>query len=271
LAAPIATNGSDTLGVESENPNGLAVVHFDTEQSREDFWNQVARAVRRAGREQTPPWLLSYTLTDFPAKQKREAVWMAADHAAKEFGGLHSIIVDGFADLVCDVNDAEECNEFVAALHALAIKHNCPIVGVIHFNPGSEKTRGHLGSQLERKAETNLRIDKDGEVSHVWSEKQRRAPILEGTGPRFQWSEELAMHVTVESRESAKKKAATEEAKRLRDDVFGDKRSMRYTDLKNGVMDITGKSDRSAKRIVEDWVKLGVIEQSIAKLWTPRD
>jgi hypothetical protein len=34
------------------------------------------------------------------------------------------------------------------------------IVGVIHFNPGGEKTRGHLGSQLERKAETNLRLDK---------------------------------------------------------------------------------------------------------------
>src|SRR5262245_22815004 len=49
----------DTLGVESSNPHGHALIHLDTEQSIEDHWAGVARALKRAGRVNAPPWLLS--------------------------------------------------------------------------------------------------------------------------------------------------------------------------------------------------------------------
>ena len=35
-------------------------------------------------------------------------------------GRIHAIFIDGVADLVLDVNSAEECNGFLAELHALA-------------------------------------------------------------------------------------------------------------------------------------------------------
>lgn len=270
LAAPMATAGVDTLSVISSNEFGLAVVHIDTEQSREDHWHQVSRAIRRAGRETLPPWLLSYCLTGFDARKARAAVWGIVKQAADQFGGVHSIHIDGAADLVCDVNDAAECNEFVGALHALAIDHDCPITVVIHFNPGTEKTRGHLGSQLERKAETNLRIDKDAEVSEVWSDKQRRAPILKGQGPRYAWSVEASMHVTVQVGPSAKETAKREDAICLRDDVFNGRASMRYSELEIGVKTTTGKSEETAKRILRTWVKFGIVEKSVAGLWIPK-
>lgn len=270
LAAPMAIPGSDTLGVSSSNPEGRAVVHVDTEQSPEDHWHQITRAIRRAGREQAPPWLQSYCLTGFDARRAREALWLAVGNAAKEFGGVHSVHVDGAADLILDVNDAAECNEFVAALHALAIQHDCPITCVIHFNPGTEKTRGHLGSQLERKAETNLRIDKDGEVSEVWSDKQRRAPILKGTGPRYAWSAEAGMHVTVERGPSAKEQAEVETLRNIRDDVFLDHPAMRYCDLEKRVQEVTKKSAATAERIYRKWVHFGLIEKGFKGLWTPR-
>jgi hypothetical protein len=270
LAAPMAIRGSDTFGIASENPEGFAVVHIDTEQAKEDHWHQVHRAMRRAGRETVPPWLLSFCFTGFSAKQARADAWLAVEHAAKQFGGIHSVHLDGAADLVADVNDAEECNEFVASLHALAIRFDCPITCVIHFNPGSEKTRGHLGSQLERKAETNLRIDKDGEVSEVWSEKQRRAPIVKGKGPRFQWSDESGMHVSVAAGASAKETMALIDAKNLRDEVFDNRKSARYSELVELVTKATGKSERSAKRILDSWQKLGVTEKSFGGLWIPK-
>jgi CRISPR/Cas system-associated endonuclease/helicase Cas3 len=71
---------------------------------------------------------------------------------------------------------------------------------IIHYNPGSEKTRGHLGSHLERKSETNLRLEKDKTgVTKLWADKNRRAPISKETGPRFAWSDEAEMHVSVPS------------------------------------------------------------------------
>lgn len=270
LAAPMATAGSDCLNVRSENPDGRAVLHFDTEQSKEDHWHQVARAIRRAGREQCPPWLLSYCLTGFSARQIQEAIWMRTESTAAEFGGVHSIIIDGYGDLVADVNDAEECNGFVARLHALAIRFDCPIAGVLHFNPGTEKTRGHLGSQLERKAESNLRLDKDGEITSVWSDKQRRAPILKGKGPRFTWSAEASMHVSVEPGQSAQDNAKVAEAKDLRDDVFRGRPSMRRCDIEQEIQTGTKCGPKTAQRTVTKWATWGLIEKSVAGLWIPK-
>lgn len=271
LASSFATAGSDTLTVSSVNPDNFAVLHFDTEQSIEDHWHQVRRAIRRAGRKSLPPWVLSFCLTGFDAKRARAAIWARVKLAARQFGGIHSILIDGVADLVCNINDPEECNEFVAALHALAIEHDCAILCVIHFNPGTDvKARGHLGSQLQRKAETNLQIDKDGEeISSVWSDKQRRAPILRGKGPRYKWSTEASMHLSLEPGMSAREQEELEEAKSLRDDVFLSRPSMRRCDLEEQVQNVTKKSSRTAKRIVTRWGHLGIIEKSFGGLWTP--
>jgi hypothetical protein len=128
--------------------------------------------------------------------------------AAAAHGGIHAVIIDGIADLVVDVNDSKECNQIVAELHTLAIRYDCAIIAVIHKNPGSDKVRGHLGSQIERKAETNLSLDKEDEVTIVWSQKQRRSPILKKNGPRFRWSDDMKMHVTVENVAMEDKKTA---------------------------------------------------------------
>lgn len=199
-AAAMVPEGAETdlLSAVGYNAAGKGLLYFDTEQSPDDFWHAVARAKRRARVDQLPAWLHAYTVADLPAQIARKAVAVAMADAAEQHGGLHSVILDGVADLVLDVNDAEECNGIVAELHAQAIRYDCAIVCVIHKNPGSEKVRGHLGSQIERKAETNLTLDKEDEVTVVWSAKQRRAPIDKKTGPRFRWDDELKMHVTAE-------------------------------------------------------------------------
>ena len=45
-------------------------------------------------------------------------------------------MIDGVGDLAIDVNDTAESNGLVAELHALAIRFDCPIVCVLHENPG---------------------------------------------------------------------------------------------------------------------------------------
>lgn len=189
----------DCLGVQSRNPQGKALLHIDTEQSPYDHHDLVQRTLRRARLDRLPPWLRSYCLTGFSAIECRRGLSLALEAAAEQFGGIHAVIIDGIADLVINVNDPEETNAFVAELHGLAIRYECPALNVIHINPGTEKTRGHLGSQLERKSETNLRLDKEEETSVVWSDKNRRAPIPRDRGPCFQWSTALGMHVRIAS------------------------------------------------------------------------
>jgi AAA domain len=211
MASAFGLDGNDYLGFRSGNQDGHAIVHFDTEQSTFDHWQIVDRARRRAS-VKIPEWLRSYCVTGWPAKDIRAALPLALAEAAQKFGGVHSMILDGAADAVADVNSAEESNEFVAELHALAIRYDCPIVCVIHLNPGSDtKTRGHLGSQLERKAETNLRLEKDDdEISTIWADKNRRKSIPKKTAPCFAWDENEHMHISVDNPATAKAEAKSE-------------------------------------------------------------
>ena len=126
--------------------------------------------------------------------------------AAKEFGGIHSVLIDWVADAVHDVNDADEAGTLITELHGLAIEFDCPILGVIHVNPGSDfKTRSHLGSQLERKSETNLRLEKgEGGSTVIWADKNRRAPIPKDTAPCFAWDDNAGMHLGVATIRSIK-------------------------------------------------------------------
>lgn len=237
--------------VSAPNPDGGAVLYFDTEQSRDDFWHITKRAIRRAGAKQRPEWLHSYCLTGLSVAEAKACTWQAVVDAYVRHGRIHAIFIDGVADLVLDVNSAEECNSFLAELHALAIRFDCPIVTVLHLNPqsgkgGFEKARGHLGSQLERKAETNLRIEKDGDVSVCWSEKQRRAPIFKDKGPRFRWSDEAGMHVTAQA-EPAKPKWH-DDYEILAAEIFGTGKRMKFGEIAQAIADARDISTNAAKQ-----------------------
>lgn len=261
---------ADTLGLAASNERGLALLHFDTEQSPDDHWHHNRRAEGRAKCADRPDWLLSYCLTGMSALEASEAVWQAVVDAAEKFGGVHSILLDGVADLVCDVNDSEECNRFVAELHNLAIKYDCPIIGVIHFNPGSEKSRGHLGSQLERKAETNLVLEKNDQTTAIWSTKQRRAPIPKAAAPRFHWDDNAGMHVSCETLESVRFSEQAEQAKSEVEDVFAGRPSMRYGDLKETTVNRLKLKERAAERRIQKWRQLDVVEKTLAGLWVKK-
>jgi hypothetical protein len=194
------TDDVDCLAFEGPNYEALPLLHFDTEQSKADYQKLLHRSLRRARREKFPDWFHSYHLTGRTAEDCRHLVETAISHFARKYNGrLFGVIIDGWADLVTNPNDEGECFPFIARTHLLAIKHDCPILGVLHLNPGSDaKSRGHLGSQLERKAETVLQLEMDSDdVTAIWATKKRGAPIKKDDGPRFKWSEDAGMHATV--------------------------------------------------------------------------
>jgi hypothetical protein len=120
-------------------------------------------------------------------------------------GGIHSVLLDGAADFLKDVNSVEESFAAVERLHKLAIQYETTIVCVIHFNPETEKTRGHFGSQLARKAETNLQLSKDkNDVTTVHTSSSRHAHIAKTHGPRFKWSDSEQRHVSLFDRSTVK-------------------------------------------------------------------
>ncbi len=217
--------GHDTLGVSGPNYGMGAVVHFDTEQSPYDWQQLIRSALRRVGLESPPPWLMSFTLAGMEAGKAERFVHHALRLARKTHGSIHSVFIDGVADLVNDPNSPDECFPLVARLHGAAIEYNTAIVNILHLNPAArdkaDKGRGHLGSQLERKCESNLTLKKTGDVTTVIGEgRQRGKPLVAGKAPSFQWSDEHMMHrscTTPVSEDLSPRKAGRPELFRFED------------------------------------------------------
>lgn len=107
LGAAMGGDG-DCLGIAASNPRGLALVHFDTEQSPADHHAGVLRAFHRAGLQSPPPWLRSYRLADVGIDERRALVTFELESARKTHGAIHSMLLDGVADFCHDPNDPEE-------------------------------------------------------------------------------------------------------------------------------------------------------------------
>jgi hypothetical protein len=273
MASTMAGEGPekrDCLQFRSANPNRLALLHFDCEQSPFDHAACVWRVVKRAGLKRPPDWFYSYWLTGLDPGQCWQFMARALELNAAKHRGVHSVFLDGAADFVNDVNDAAECNRRVADWQGLAIKHNCNFVPAIHFNPGTDKGRGHLGSQLERKAETNLRLDKADGVTQIWSDKQRGAPIPKGNGVCFQWNDEAGMHLTIENFEPPKIKEKRETLEMQAEDIFRQRPAMRYGEIVSYLTSKDGLrlTESTAARRIRDMKRLEIIEKSVAGLWT---
>jgi hypothetical protein len=269
VCAHYQITGKDTLGVTSSPPDGRILIYLDTEQSPFDHDRHMRRALRRAGWDDTeaPAWLFSYALAGFSAPDLRSVLLDVLADGEKE-GGIHGLIIDGAADLVTDVNDADESNAFVAELHGLAIKYDCPILSVIHENPGADsgKMRGHLGSQLERKAESNLRLRKADEVTVVFSEKQRGAPILEKDGPRFTWSDDAGMHVSTASKVTLREAEIEADLIQLAEEVFCGNR-LRYAEVCKKIEDARRVGQKAGEKWFTRMKKASVIKDVGMGYW----
>lgn len=189
-----------------------AVLHIDTEQSYYDAHRLGVTIRRRAeiGKGDEPRYI-AYHWRDFQVPVRKAALEQACARACKAHGKVHSIWIDGVADLVTSVNDEAECNELITTLMALASRYDCIIALVIHENPGSNaKSRGHLGSNIERKAEANIRLEKNynSMITSVWGEKMRGKPIPKKDAVCFAWDDSTRRHEVVNQKtETPKRKS----------------------------------------------------------------
>ena len=266
-ASTIAPNPDDCdlLGVRAVNPEGLPVLLLDTEHSPFHHHALCDRILRRAMLTESE-LLHAYRLAGFSVPDLNAALeYLIADRK------WLAVILDGTGDFVADVNDPEECNSFVARLHGLAIQNDTHILNVLHLNPGSDfKSRGHLGSQLERKAESNIRIEKTDEVSVVFADKNRGSAIPKSKGPRFAWSSGKMMHVSVATKDESKEKIQSEDAVMKVREAFrlADKTQLHYADLIRAILAVPGvKSESTAERLYTKAKAAGIITKNIISKW----
>ena len=70
------------------------------------------------------------------------------------------LIIDGLLDCINNMNDETATKKFVRYLKKLAKRHACLIIGVLHLGKKDKMSLGHLGSAMDRAAQSVLTIEK---------------------------------------------------------------------------------------------------------------
>ena len=78
-----------------------------------------------------------------------------------EIDDLGLVVIDGIRDLVHDINSPGESTDLITKLMQWTDERKIHIHTVLHLNKSDDNTRGHLGTELNNKAETVLQITKD--------------------------------------------------------------------------------------------------------------
>lgn len=251
---PENTEGIDTLGISIEgNPKGKAVLFYDTEQSEVQLYKNVSTLLRRCGRDTMPEWFKAYCLTGMSRKERLKSIVLSMDKFHYQYGGIHLVVIDGIADLIRCANDEAESIAVVEELYRLAGIYNTCIVTVLHFIPNGLKLRGHLGSELQRKAAAILSIEKDTKpaVSVVKALKVRDGSPLDVPLMQFAWDKEKAMHAYLgEKPKEEKDRRKEEELVAVARELFSRKRFIGYMELSEELQAAFEVKERTAKSYI---------------------
>ena len=243
-----------TLGLEiTANPKGLAVLHYDTEQSEAQLHKNLGKTLRRASLTAVPEFCHSLYLASLSRKDRLKLIRESMDLFHHRHGGIHLVVIDGIADLIRSANDETESIAIVDELYRLAGIYNTCIICVLHFVPNGIKLRGHIGSELQRKAAGILSIEKDDnpEYSVVKALKVRDGSPLDVPMMLFGWDKAEDMHVyRGEKSKEDKEKRKTEELIAVVKEAFRNSFKLTYQELCEVLMREMEIKDRTAKKYI---------------------
>ncbi len=266
-------DGRPHLGFQVGKQTCGAVIHLDTEQSPFHHHRLVRRAMERTGSTDSPETLYSFTTAHLSQEKRKKLLLDSMEQARKAWGSIRMVIIDGVADLCYDLNDPVESFALVQELNSLAVKYDCPILMVLHLNPSSDfKTRGHLGSQLERKAESVIALENKNNIVTAWLARGRDTYLPKDKGHRFGWNEETRRFESIqgtlkEIKTAQKKKVEKLQWQEVANRLFTDN-PLSYSACIEKIMQIRPVKKRTAEKNMRSMTEYGVIEKNaIGEYW----
>lgn len=245
----------DTLGTSIlANTENKAVLLYDTEQSEVQLYKNISNILKRSKQHSMPSCFKAYSLTSMSRKERLQAIIQSMDKFYYQFGGIAVVAIDGIADLVRCANDEAESVAVIDELYRLAGIYKTCIAGVLHFVPNGLKLRGHLGSELQRKAAAILSIERDDDplVSVVKALKVRDGSPLDVPLIQFAWDKKAGMHTYIgEKPKEEKEKRKRNELVSVARSIFSKQRYCTYVDLCEQIQANLDVKERTAKSYIK--------------------
>ena len=262
LSAPLKSNSSKVL-------------YFDTEQSM----YHLQRAVERITEQTKDTKLENLETFNLRKKSPTERLELV-EYGIKNTPNLGFVVIDGVRDLITSINDEAESSNMATKLLEWTEVYNIHIIVVLHENPGSDKARGHIGTELMNKAETVLSVTIDKEDSNM--------SIVKAEFCRNEGFEPFVIEISNDGKPSIAQDYIFTESKRQAFDVCSLNNDQRYLILKdaftgkielnreelmNAILESTNKFHRGKKgrgrnkiiQIIKDGVEDGLLIQDMPR------
>ena len=161
-----ALSGSTVLHYRSTFPkNKQKILYIDTEQGRYHCQQVLKRILRLADLPEykNPDNLIMLALRKFSPKLRLAIV----EQAIGTIPDLGLVIVDGIRDFLYDINSSSESTDIISKFMQWTDDRQIHIHTVLHQNKNDEHARGHIGTELNNKAETIMQVEVDKEDKNI--------------------------------------------------------------------------------------------------------
>jgi hypothetical protein len=142
------------------------VIRIDTEQSKLDVQYAQLRVNKMCEKVNGIQFAENYSAYYLRELNYADRCQFISD-LLKKSKNLGCLIIDGYADLAYGNNDEAEATRLTELLMYWSSFYNIHISGVIHQPRSHNFATGHVGSQIEKKAESVMSITKEGEFSMI--------------------------------------------------------------------------------------------------------
>ena len=164
--AASALSGHTILRYRSMFPeNKRKILYIDTEQGRHHCQQVLKRILRLAEMpdDKVPENLIMLSLRKFAPRVRL----LIVEEAIGTTPDLGLVIIDGIRDFLYDINSSSESTEVISKFMQWTDDKQIHIHTVLHQNKNDEHARGHIGTELNNKAETILQVEVDKEERSI--------------------------------------------------------------------------------------------------------
>ena len=261
LAIMIAAFISHELNTDSIRfDKGLKgkVLFFDNEQG-ESYAARTMKLILKLAGQEINHNLKYCDLREFTPLDRAKII-----EAGIEFTpNVKLVIIDGIVDLMTDFMDASEGHLTITNLIKLCSLYDIHVAGVLHQNKNDKNARAHVGTISSQKCEIEISTEVDPEdisQSIVTCANSRGLPFKpfairwdKGSWPCInqEWS--------TDKNKDAKDAKNFEKNKEIAEAVFKPFTALSHTEAINSIMNISLKSESTAKRLIKEYLAWGLI------------
>lgn len=264
-----------------QNPDSK-FMYIDTEQSQPHIQKLIGRVYNYLGKNErikspngswgwtkpiaNDPRILPVTIRAVSKKERKKMLVPLIEEFKPDL-----VFIDGTRDLIGNFNDENETQDLIDMLLAICDKHKTHLCHVLHTNKNDSNSRGHLGHEIENKAECIITVEKRSNIRKCVLECRDETPptiyfkIEDGVAKpayKFDWDK-----ADPTDERGAKSERETDEMHELFNTIL-EKSPLKYTQLESTIIAKTGKSARKAKDFIYNAKYRGIIVQLPDKRYT---